>query len=382
MNTRVLIFSSSYGSGHIRAAEAVMEELLRQDSMAEIIHTDWAVLISKKLNDMIKHTYIGIIKYAPKLWGRIYYDTAGLSSDSALQRFLNRLGETVFLDYINSVNPDIIVCTYPIIAGILARLRLKKILDIPVATVVTDYAVHTQWVHPGMDLYVVGCDEIYQGFVSRGINPGSIQTTGIPVSNKFEIKLEPSRIIRELGLSPQRSTILLMGGAYGVLNDFKEICKLIADLPVPCQVIVVCGRNKRLYNSLDEIIHHTCNPIVRFGFVRNMEELMTAADLIITKAGGLIVSEALTKRLPLVIFKPIPGQEDENTNYLCRIGAGVAAHNMVDLNRIIHELLKRPEELEKMRQAAALAVPGQAAERAVASMLKMIFSGESSLKMG
>jgi processive 1,2-diacylglycerol beta-glucosyltransferase len=135
---------------------------------------------------------------------------------------------------------------------------------------------------------------------------------------------------------------------------------------------MVCGQDEKLYKALDSIVEDCKNPVVRFGFVRNVEELMSAADMIITKAGGLTVSEALTKRLPLVIFRPIPGQEEENAKYLERIGAGRTAENEEELETIIFDLLDHPEDLERMRAAAEIAVPGRAAEHAVEGILHLI----------
>lgn len=371
-NIRVLVFSASYGAGHIRAAEAIIDEIKRQNPDSEITHMDWGVLLSQTLNKIIKDTYLGMIKYVPKLWGKIYYDTAKISPDSSVQKLINNLGESSFLEYIDSINPDFIVCTYPVVAGLLAQLRLKHALNIPIVTIVTDYTMHAQWVHRGVDLYIVACDDLRQAFISKGIDPGRIQVTGIPVSYKFELQLDRQQLMTKFRLEPNRLTFLIMGGAYGVLKGFREICKMIQDMPLPCQIIVVCGRNKRLYKSLDDIMQNGQNPLIRYGFVKNIEELMTVSDMIITKAGGLIVSEALTKRLPLIIYKPIPGQEEQNANYLSKIGAGRAAHSLEDLNNIIYNVLEHPEEMEKMRQAAAQALPGRAAEKAVMHMMKLI----------
>jgi processive 1,2-diacylglycerol beta-glucosyltransferase len=371
-NYRVLIFSASYGAGHLRAAEAVMEEIKRQYPGSEVIHMDWGRLISQTLNKIIKDTYLWMIKHAPQLYGKFYYDTGKISSDSTWQRFLSRLMESVFIKYIKSVRPDLVICTYPVVAGVLARLRLKKMLAIPLVTVITDYAVHSQWIHQGVDLYIAACDDVYQDLVARGVPADRIKVTGIPISHKFTVKLNRAETAAKLGLIPDKLTYLIMGGAYGVLKDFKKMIRTFAHLPVPCQVIVVCGRNKRLYRSLDNTIKNAPNPVVRFGFVRNIEELMTVSDAIITKAGGLIVSEALSKQLPLVIYKPIPGQEEQNANFICKIGAGTAIYSLQDLNRIIKSLLVYPEKLEKMRLAAAHALPGRAAEQAVRHIFELL----------
>ena len=368
----VLIFSASFGAGHVRAAEAIMEELRIKEPNVKITHLDFGAFLSKTFNSFIKSTYIELIKYTPKLWGKFYYRTSKIPPDSLFQRFLNGLGRREFLKLIKSLKPDLVICTYPTVAGVLAQQRLKGILNVPLVTVVTDYAVHSQWIHSGVDLYIVGCESVYDGLVARGIHPSSIRITGIPVSPKFEWTLDRQEILKKLHLKPHLPTVLVMGGAYGVLGGAKWICKFLVESDFPVQTMIVCGQDEKLYKALDPLMVNGKNPAARFGFVKNVEELMSAADMIITKAGGLTVSEALTKRVPLVIFRPIPGQEEENARYLEDIGAGRTAKNEEELEEIIFALLKHSKDLLRMRRAAELAVPGRAAELAVQSMLQLL----------
>lgn len=379
---RVLVFSATFGAGHLRAAEAVIEAIQTTRPDAEITHLDCGTLLSKTFNTLLKGVYLEMIRRAPKLWGRFYHYTARISPDSTMQQYLNKMGRTELLKTIRFFNPDLIVCTYPTAAGVLAQLRLNHTLDIPLVTVVTDYAVHSQWVHQGVDQYVVGCEDVYQGLVSRGLDPGRIHLTGIPVNPKFEYPLDRAEITAKLGLNPEYPTVLVMGGAFGILSGIKRVCRFLTQTGKPVQPIVVCGRNEKLYKSLDTIAEQARNPLHRYGYVDNVEELMTAADMIITKAGGLIVSEALTKRLPLIIFKPIPGQEEENAAFISKSGAGKVVDTFADLTATVDTLLKHPPELEKMRRAAAKILPGLAAERAVQHMLRLVSTDVDQKKIG
>jgi len=381
-NLRVLVFSATFGAGHVRAAEALIEAIHELPGHAEVVHLDcWAVL-SKNFNEVFKDFYIGMIKHTPKLWGKFYYGTSEISPDSAFQSLLNKIGQNKYLEYINAFQPDLIICTYPTVAGVLADLRLKQLLNVPLVAVVTDYAVHSQWIHQGVDLYIIGSADMCSSFVSRGIDRHRIKVTGIPVSADFEHPLDRREILAELGLAFGCPTVLIMGGAYGVLGEMKNLCQTLADTPIPCQVIVVCGRDKSLYKSLDEMVEKAHNPMRRFGFVRNVDELMAAADVIITKAGALTVTEALTKRLPIIVYKPIPGQEQENAMFVERIGAGISADTRTDLEAILFSLLKHPEKLEKMRIAAAQALPGHAAQRAVQAMLPLVDNSQQKVRAG
>ncbi|HVJ50310.1 MGDG synthase family glycosyltransferase [Desulfitobacterium sp.] len=377
-NLRIIVFSATYGAGHVRAAEALIEAIRTKTPSAEITHVDSMAFLSKTLNKVIKNTYIEVIKHSPRLWGKFYYRTAKIPPDSVLQKFLNVIGRSEFLNYIEELRPDVIICTYPVIAGVLAQLRLRGVLHVPVVAVVTDYAVHNQWIHPGVDLYFVGNKDVSEGLVTRGIEPQRIHITGIPVSPRFEQPLDRPEICERLHLDSDHPVFLIMGGAYGVLGGAKKVCRILAESEMPVQSLVVCGRDEKLYKSLDGIVAEAKNPMHRFGFVHNVEDLMAVSDMIITKAGGLTVSEALTRHLPMLIYKPIPGQEEENAHFVQRVGAGIAVANEEELEKTVHRLLIHPQELEQMRRAAATALPGKAAEKATNYIFELIHQDISS----
>jgi processive 1,2-diacylglycerol beta-glucosyltransferase len=369
---RVLIFSASFGAGHMRAADALIEAITGIYPQAHLLHLDCWAIVSKNFNSVVRDFYIGMLKHTPRLWGRFYYGTAQISPDSVIQRFLDTTGQNTYMEYIESFQPDLIICTYPTVAGVVAQLKMKGKVKVPLAVVITDYTVHNQWIHEGIDLYIVGSAYIYEDFISRGMSPDQVKATGIPVSPKFDMVMDKSQARLSLGLLPDRPTCLIMGGAYGVLSELKKLCSTLAMTYIPSQTIVVCGRDQRLYKSLDDVVTNPRNPIIRFGFVSNVEELMSAADIVITKAGGLTVSEALTKRLPIIIYKPIPGQEEENAAYLEKIGAGKTAHSHAEVEMILLALLKAPEQMQSMALAAASALPGHSAEKAMQYMFQMI----------
>ena len=379
---RILVFSAGFGNGHFRAAEAVIEGIRIKEPYAKIIHLDFGDFLSKRFNTMAKNVYIEMIKHTPKLWGKFYYKTSKLKPESMIQRFLKQLGRSDFLKYIQAFAPDLIVCTYPTVSSILAQLRLEQILQVPVITEIKDYAVHSHWVNPGVDRYMVACEEVKESLVSWGIKAQCILVTGIPVSPKFEVEMDCQHIISKLGLNPNFPTFLVMGGAYGGLKSAKRICKTLADSVVPVQSIIVCGKDKKLYHSLGAVIEQSLNPMVRLGYVHNVEELMSVSNLIITKAGGLTVSEALTKHLPLVIYKAIPGQEEENAHFVQRIGAGYVAGTEEELGWLLSRFLSNPKEMEKMREKAAVALPGHSTERAVENMLQLTMNFKNEQRIG
>lgn len=371
MKKKVIVFSAAFGAGHIRAAEAIIEEISRRDPELEIIHMDCGLFVNAKLYNLLKLTYISLIKYAPKIWGKFYHDTANILPNSAFQIFLNNLGREKILEYITSVQPCLIICTYPTVAGAIAQLKMEGLTKFPLAIVITDYSVHSQWVHEGSDLYIVGSEDVKKDLTGRGIDPTRIQITGIPVSSNFEAEHNRIEILARLGLKPNIPTILIMSGAFGILKDIKELCVFFANIERTVQSIVVCGKDQNLYKSINKIVNQAKNPVVTFGYVNNVEELMSVADIIITKAGGLTVSEALSKHLPLIIYKPIPGQEEKNAMFLLKNKCALIANSLQEIREITYTILENPRELEKMQDAAAHTLPGQSAQRAVEYMLEL-----------
>ncbi len=367
---RILFFSTTFGAGHVKAAEAIIEAIKEIEPSAEIIHEDAIELINRVLNTFIRTSYIRVIKRAPKMWGKFYNKARNWTYDSLFQK-VNNIGQRQLLDYIVDHKPDVIVSTYPTVSGGLANLKIKGQLTIPLVTVITDYTIHGQWIHPGVDLNIVGCKKIYEGLVKWGIDPSRIQVSGIPVNPHFEYKLDKTQIRMKIGLSPDRITFLIMGGAYGVLDKAQALCSDILNIERPIQAIIVCGKDNKLYHSIDEIVTEARNPVVRYGFVDNIDELMTAADVIITKAGGLTVSESLSKHLPMIIYKPIPGQEEDNALYIQEVGAGCIVNNYEEFKSIILELINHPEKIQEMSQNAAKVYQNHSAERAAKAILKI-----------
>ncbi len=368
---RVLIFSASFGLGHIKASEALIEAIYSQNPNATISHIDAGKLINKSLNRFYTHLYYVLIKYTPKLWGVIYNRTFKVFSSEFFNYFFTKIGVHEVLRCINDFSPELIISTFPNISAILGQLRKHDQLNIPVATVVTDYVVHNQWINSGIDLYLVGCEPVRCTLLEHDIDSHKVKITGIPVSHKFEQDISRKETAKRLGLDPNKLTCLIMAGAYGVLGGINTICESLSQSFTNIQIIAVCGRDDKLYQSLDKVIYDSPNSVIRYKFVDNVEELMTVSDMIITKAGGLTVSEALAKKLPLVIYQPIPGQEEGNAYFLKDIGAAKIARTSEELEKVLHHLFTCPEDLLQMKKAIGKARTGPSAQNAANYILNL-----------
>lgn len=245
--------------------------------------------------------------------------------------------------FLAEARPDIVVSVYPT-AGLVCSI-LGKELRFRTATVITDFGAHSQWIQPLTDLYFVPTDDLKKFLVSKGIKPERIKVTGIPLRKEFSIAHRTTSIRRRFNLS-NKFTVLLMSGEYGIGN-IQKLCRRLINLPV--QLIVICGNNKRLYRKVSELNKKN---LLCLGFTDEVHNLMAISDILIGKAGGITVSEAMAMGLPLIIYRPIPGQEFFNVDYLVNEGAALYAHHKNDAVNRVRFLYEHPHRLKEMKQKA------------------------------
>jgi len=364
---KILIISASFGEGHRQASVALQEEFQQQIPQATVRLVDFGQFMNRAFYEFVRLSYIFSLRYAPFLYGCFYRRTMRIRPDSFFQRRLNHLGQKALQHFLNEYRPNLVVSTYPTPTGVLAQLRQQGLTDVPLATVITDYTVHSQWLHPAVDFYFVGADSLREGLIARGLNPSCIYASGIPVRRQFAQPLEKLQARQQLGLQPQLPVLLLMGGAFGVLPRLPQMPHLLHSLLPDIQLLVICGRNALLQHRFaQEATQLPSGHMHVFGYVENVDVFMAAADLIVTKAGGLTVTEALACHLPLLIFRPLPGQEEQNTRFLVQAGAAFVAHRLSELEKQLIELFSEPEKLAQMQAAAARLAKPKAAREIVA----------------
>lgn len=346
-----MILSASYGEGHQQAALAVQRALRDRQPNLKTAVIDYFSLVGRAFNRLVQGAYLGSVRHAPWAYGFFYRATGNIRPDSVWQRRLNHLGRDGVLRLIAELRPRVILSTYPTPSGVLSDLRREGLCSAPVATVITDYVVHSQWIHPGVDLYCVGAETVATGLIGRKIPSDRIAVTGIPVRSEFSTPLSPEEARRRFGLEPGRPTLLVMGGGFGLLEGLEELIRRLAGPGRLGQVAVVTGRNKVLANKLSSLAAAEFPGARIFGFVEEVAALMAASDLLLTKPGGLTVAEALAMGLPLVLRRPVPGQEEGNARLLLAEGAAIQP-SRVDLAGQVEELLGRADRRAEMALAA------------------------------
>lgn len=355
----VLVLSAASGAGHIRSAEAVVSAFAARGVPAR--HVEVLKYTNPLFRRFYSDLYVEMVNRSPDLMGLLYNAMDRPWRYQKRRLALDRLNTRPLVKLLKEADPGVVVCTHFLPAGILVHLKREKVLDVPVAVVVTDFDAHAMWLYEGVDWYFVACEETKVHLAALGIPAESIHVTGIPIDPVFAAA-KPKREARAaLGLDPDRTTVLVSAGGFGV-GPVESLVRAVHAVRHPIQVAVVCGRNAALERRLKGF-DGAAHPMTVVGYTTEMDSWMAASDLLVGKAGGLTSSEALARGLVLVIVNPIPGQEERNSDHFLEEGAAIRCNNLPALAYKVDSLLGDPGRLSRMKEAVArLARPAAAIE--------------------
>ena len=359
------MLSVSAGAGHVRAADAVVKAASTAKPPLIATHLDLLTLVPKDFRKLYGEQYIRLVEKLPQLWSYLYSKTDRPSRDSLvgqLKRAAEKLNTRKLNAEIERLAPDVILCTHFLPAELLSRQKSKGRSLPPLWVQVTDFDVHALWVHSHVDRYCVANEEVAFRLADRGVPRERITVTGIPVMPQFSAPLDRAICAGELGLKPETFTVLMMAGGAGV-GGLDTLAERVLRLPDPPQLVALAGRNAELLQRLKALARQHPGKLFPLGFTTTVERVMTAADLVVTKPGGLSVSECLAKQRPMLLVSPIPGQEERNADYLLESGAAIKAVDGATLVFKLANLMAEPARLAAMSAAAArIGRPGAAAD--------------------
>jgi processive 1,2-diacylglycerol beta-glucosyltransferase len=347
---KILVLYVSIGTGHKKVAEALRESVNSRYRDWSVDAIDTLKYINPMYHSVVVGTYLNVLKRSLNIYRKIYNASVAGSNISGLSRKLNTLLSRKLKRLLDDYNPSVIVCTHPFTIQMLSSLKEKKNVKAPAIAILTDYVSHSLWLDNSMDAYIVASQSMKDEIVTMGVPDSIIFPYGIPVSQKFLQCTNKQVVLSEFGLE-NKFTILVMGGGLGFGNIEKTIISLL-DCPQDIQIIAVTGTNTRLKKRLEERCKTSDKNVVLLGYTDKINELMDISDLLITKPGGITVSEALVKGLPIFIISPIPGQEEGNAGYLLSRGAARSIEDTNELNSIIDVLTTDPSTLQSMRESS------------------------------
>jgi len=363
---KILLLSVSAGAGHVRAAEAL--RAWGAEAFAgrvETRHLDVMDFVPAGFRKVYADGYIKVVQHLPKVWGMLY-DAASRTPPDAfsqkLRRGVERLSTRALTREIEAFAPDAVICTHFLPAELLARKTQRGHFSTPVWVQVTDFDLHGMWVQPEVAGYFAANDEVKFRLQARGIAPERAHVTGIPIMPQFSRKPDRAACARELGASPSKRTVLLMGGGAGV-GGLDEVAERLLSLAggnagagggaaFDFQLIVLAGKNQKALAALTKLSAKHPGRLFPQGFTDKVERIMACADVMITKPGGLTTSEALALGLPMIVHSPIPGQEEHNADYLLEEGAALKGIDGSGLEFRLGTLLANPARLAAMRARA------------------------------
>src|SRR5262245_59932714 len=364
---RVLILTASYGSGHNAAARSLATAFHRAGASATVVD-HFRDLVHPLFARATRGLYHWVLRRAPSLWGAAYTLGDRLASDSPLTFGATRLGAAGLAALLEREAPDAVVTVHATPAVVMASLAARGGRVPPHTTVVTDFVAHGQWIAPGIDRYCVAADEVKHDLVARGIPSGRIVVTGVPVRGEFRAPIDPAGARAALRVSPHLPAVLAMAGAQGSLGRLHDVVRVVGQLRLPLQAVVIAGLDRRLEAELRT---RTAGSTIRtLGYVADIRGLMAAADVVVTKAGGMTLAEALAAEVPLVLYGSLSGQEQRNERFASRSGFALIARSRDELRQALERALRDPGLLERLRRQMRRLRHPDASRRIVSAVLE------------
>ena len=354
---KVLIFYASYGGGHLNAAKSIENCIKTNYKDMDVEMIDCMKYVNKTIEKVTTAAYREMAKKAPWAWGRIYSD-AQKGPLAHITTRSNKIMAIKLLKLLREKKPDLIISTHPFGSQMCSYLKRKNKINSKIATIMTDFAPHDQWLvgHEYTDYFFVAHNKMKDYLINKGISESKVFDTGIPISENFQKQYNKKEIFDKYNLDESKFTILFFGGGeFGlgktrtvqIFNNFVEETK-----NNNIQIIAISGKNPKMKSAFEEVVDsNDANSTVKIiEFSNEVPKLMAIANLVVTKPGGLTTSESLASHLPMVVINPIPGQEEENAEFLESKNIAIWIKKSDDSKEIIESLLNNKEKISIMKE--------------------------------
>ena len=345
---KIMVLYASAGGGHRKAAEAIAEQGRMRGAQVQLL--DALKAVGPLEDKVICDSYRLMARYVPQAFGLLYRQANKEKGLSQLVPRINSHYADRLLPAVAAFAPDVIISTYHFASEMISALKEQGRISAPLVCVITDYGLHQAWLAPRVDGYAVACEEMVEQLTAAGVPPAKVHLTGIPIGAAFDRSKEKEAAKARLKLLPDLPVVLMMAGSFGV-DKVVSMYQAAAALAGEFQLVVITGRNPRLYAAMRELLALSAKPTKLVSFTDRVADYMEAADLLVTKPGGLTVSEALASGLPMVVFDAIPGQEEDNAHFLTARGMAEEVHSGTEAAEAIGRLMDCPGRLQAMQEA-------------------------------
>ncbi|GAE35452.1 MGDG synthase family glycosyltransferase [Halalkalibacter akibai] len=370
--SQITIFSASIGNGHNEASRALKEQLELQGDNVQIIDTFQS--IHPLLHKTFLELYLKMIEKTPRLWGRLYR----YSEEFSWFLLMDQLG-TFFCQKLNSIlkkqSTTIMISTHPFVTAFLSRLKKKKNINIPLYTVITDLYLHPAYVRPEIDGYFTASPYIEEFSKEYNVPIDQLFCTGIPIKSIPDVNIPRWKVRNDLKLQSDEKTILITGGGLG-LGKYEDLLETLEQLEEKVQVLCMTGFNSELEKRIMAL--NSKHRIHVISYTERFTEYLRASDVVLSKAGGLTMAEALACETPTVIYQPVPGHEEDNAQFLIDFGAAVKAEKIGDVKNLVEKMLEDKEYYQTLVNNAKKIKKPEAAKQ-IAFMIKQLETKEQIL---
>ena len=344
---KILIFYASYGGGHLSAANSIKQYIDDNFSDFDTKLIDCMLYVNKPINKLTTTAYKEMAKKFPWAWGEVYSHSqkgpmAHISSTA------NNLMARKLLKLLKEYNPSIVISTHPFGSQMVSYLKRKALIDCKLATIMTDFSPHEQWLvgKEQVDFFFVSHEKMRQLLIDDNIPESKVFATGIPLSNRFLMHYNKLDIMNSFDLNPDKKVILFFGGGeFGLGREQTiKILKSFISHVNNHQIVAIAGKNEKMKVAFESLVSE-----MHAGEIVKVPELMSISDLVVTKPGGLTTTESLASGLPIIAINPIPGQEEENAEFLEKSGVAIWLKKRDDFDSVISNLLSNEQKLHQMK---------------------------------
>ena len=330
---KIIIFTGKFGMGHYSVTKALLQDFEDNGIDADISVVDIYEYLLPSLNNAVYKTFNFAVRKTPRLYNTLNRACEHTEKMPFKSFFVKKMSELV-----SEINPDVVVSTLPVAANYFSAYKEKTGSRIPLITFITDIVPHASWITKTTDYYFVGCDEVRQNLIRRGVAENKIIISGIPVRREF----------RKTGVHKKRDgskkEILVMGGGLGLIPYSDTLLQRLNSC-VNINATVITGSNKALCRH----IKNKYKNIKVLGFTENVCELLSSCDLLISKSGGVTIFEAIYTCTPMLIIDPFLEQEIGNAEFMINRRMGIVMPEKKNACDKIMELIEDPHALLEMK---------------------------------
>jgi processive 1,2-diacylglycerol beta-glucosyltransferase len=336
----ILIITAPFGNGHKMAAKSLHDAFLEEG--CNVMICDLFTESHPRLTSNLSKTHLKLFNMG-HAYSYLYYGIDKISRTKLINIY-KRFGYNQIKQISKEFEPNIIINTFPVLSS--SEYSKKFNVDIPVINVVTDYCCHNLWLNESVDRIYIATDDLKEKLKKLKVPISKLEVTGIPIRHEFEKAFDRKQVFEKYDLCLDKNVILLSPGVQGSFRQLRDVCKDL-DQYDHFQTILLCGNNLKLKAIMDEM---NFKNLRTFGYIEEVHELYKIASFMITKPGGITLSEAVATNLPLILYRPVAGQEKENAHYFVSKGAAVIADNKTELIYNVLDFLSNDTKLDTMKK--------------------------------